>query len=92
MVRRIKRGISPFSPDKTHLHHILVDFISSEDRDSATRKSVLFLFVMQSIFGCAGFMIDSYVFHHEMVPFLALFVFGVIFLVVYNVFTKAMRH
>jgi len=89
MIRRIRRGISPFSPDKTHLHHILVNFISSEDRNSVTKKAVWSLVVMQCFFSFIGLMINRYITQYDIVPFLALFGFSVVFLVVYKVFTKA---
>ncbi len=52
MVRRIRRGRSPFSPDKTHLHHILVKFF-----DMNVRKTVIFLTLLQIMFGGIGYTI-----------------------------------
>jgi UDP-GlcNAc:undecaprenyl-phosphate GlcNAc-1-phosphate transferase len=90
MIRRIKMGISPFSPDKTHLHHILVRFIGDEARKvkviSATRGAVWFLVVVQCVFSCIGLMVDRYItLHTTIVPPLALLGFGAIFVMVYKI-------
>ena len=52
MTRRIKKGFSPFSPDKTHIHHILLKFFYGN-----VIKSVLFLSLMQFLFSICGVMI-----------------------------------
>lgn len=52
MVRRIKKGLSPFSPDKTHIHHILLNFFSKN-----VKKTVLFLSLMQMLFSLVGLML-----------------------------------
>ena len=54
MVRRIKKRISPFSPDKTHIHHILLGFFSKK-----VKTTVLFLVLMQSLFSIAGLMMAN---------------------------------
>lgn len=50
MVRRIRNGKSPFKPDKTHMHHILVKFF-----DNRVKMTVLFLAVLQMIYGGIGY-------------------------------------
>jgi UDP-GlcNAc:undecaprenyl-phosphate GlcNAc-1-phosphate transferase len=52
MNRRIRRGKSPFSPDKTHIHHILLKFL-----DNDVKKTVLFLVLMQVLFSLVGLML-----------------------------------
>jgi len=49
MTRRIRKGKSPFSPDKTHIHHILLNFFGSK-----VKKTVFFLILMQVLFSLVG--------------------------------------
>lgn len=49
MVRRIRKGLSPFSPDKTHIHHILLNFFAHR-----VKKTVFFLALMQLLFSLVG--------------------------------------
>ncbi len=51
MTRRIQRGVSPFSPDKTHLHHKMVDLKKSVDR------SVHILVALQIILSSIGILL-----------------------------------
>lgn len=52
MVRRIRKGKSPFNPDKTHIHHILLGFFSRK-----VKKTVLFISLMQILFSLVGLML-----------------------------------
>lgn len=52
MVRRMRRKLSPFRPDKTHIHHILLDFFSRD-----VKRTVLFLALMQMLFSLVGLML-----------------------------------
>ena len=52
MVRRIRNGKSPFSPDKTHIHHILLNFFQKK-----VKKTIFFLILMQSVFSLFGLML-----------------------------------
>lgn len=52
MIRRIKKGNSPFSPDKTHIHHILLNFFGKK-----VKKTVLFLALIQALFSLTGLML-----------------------------------
>ncbi len=54
MLRRIRKKISPFSPDKTHIHHILLGFFSKK-----VKTTVLFLVLMQCLFSIAGLMMAN---------------------------------
>ena len=93
MIRRIRRGISPFSPDKTHLHHILVKFIGDKDENGAiingTKRSVWFLILLQVIFSSVGIMLSEYIEKYNgFTPFLALVGFGIVFVLTYVIFTS----
>lgn len=52
MTRRIKKKISPFSPDKTHIHHILLQFFKRK-----VKKTVFFIALMQMLFSLVGLML-----------------------------------
>lgn len=54
MLRRIRKKISPFSPDKTHIHHILLGFFSKK-----VKTTVIFLILMQCLFSIAGLMMAN---------------------------------
>jgi len=51
MVRRKRRGGSMFAPDKTHLHHILLNFF-----DGNVKRTVLTLAVIQLIYSLTALM------------------------------------
>jgi len=84
MIRRIRRGKSPFSPDKTHLHHILVKFFENN-----VQKTVIFLSMLQLIFSSIGYMLIGIINkdHHPIVPLLATVGFALMFVVFYMIFT-----
>ena len=84
MVRRIRRRKSPFSPDKTHIHHIMVKFF-----DMNVKKTVGFLVILQIIFSSIGYMIlDSINKTGEAnIPLFALLGFMMMFVLFYMIFT-----
>jgi len=84
MVRRIRRGKSPFKPDKTHLHHILVKFF-----DMNVPKTVYFLVVLQIIFSGIGYMILDTINKGDSknIPLFALLGFVMMFVLFYMIFT-----
>lgn len=88
MTRRVRRGKSPFSPDKTHIHHILLNFFEQK-----VRKTVLFLILLQVLFSTFGlFLVDSYDDMGEgMLSSIALLVFGGINILAYMLFTGMKR-
>ncbi|OAT28952.1 undecaprenyl-phosphate N-acetylglucosaminyl 1-phosphate transferase [Buttiauxella brennerae ATCC 51605] len=52
MVRRLRRGQSPFHPDRDHLHHILI-------RSGLTaRQTVLFASVLTATLACVGMVLS----------------------------------
>lgn len=84
MVRRYRRGKSPFNADKTHIHHILLQFFKNN-----VKKTVLFLIAMQIVFSVVGYVLID-VMRHDMlkwVSLVALIGFGLIFVLFYIIFT-----
>lgn len=70
MIRRIRKGQSPFQADRNHLHHIFLR------AGFSSRQSLLLITSVQAIFSCVGligifFSIPSYIL---MFGFIALFV------------------
>jgi UDP-GlcNAc:undecaprenyl-phosphate GlcNAc-1-phosphate transferase len=55
MIRRKRTGHSIFSPDKLHLHHVLLKFFNGN-----VRKTVIFIAIMQLLFSLAGFNFIDY--------------------------------
>ena len=84
MIRRIRRGKSPFSPDKTHIHHIMVKFF-----DMNVPKTVSFLVILQIIFSSIGYMILSGINKglSEHIPLFATMGFVFMFVLFYMIFT-----
>ena len=92
MIRRKRRGKSPFIADKTHLHHILVKFIGEENEEgniiNGTKRTVWFLVLLQVIFSSVGLILSEYLLvHNYAAPFLALVGFAIIFILTYVIFT-----
>lgn len=88
MVRRIRKGISPSTPDKTHLHHILLKFFGKK-----VKKTVLFIALTQGLFSLVGLMLS---FNSEVIAkgpssFVALLAFGGITVLFYMIFTGMKR-
>ncbi|MEA2048511.1 MAG: MraY family glycosyltransferase [Campylobacterota bacterium] len=54
MVRRKRKGRSMFSADRCHMHHILRHFFAED-----TRKTVLFLATLQSMYSLTGLQLDK---------------------------------
>lgn len=87
MVRRIRNGKSPFSPDKTHIHHILLIFFQKK-----VKKTVSFLILLQVIFSLIGLM---FVGESKVLPFglgfISLVAFVAINALFYMIFTGMKR-
>ncbi|MDX1810151.1 MAG: MraY family glycosyltransferase [Sulfurospirillaceae bacterium] len=85
MIRRIRQGKSPFSPDQTHIHHILIKFF-----DNQVEKTVIFLIILQVIFSSVGYMLIDVIKNdpYRYVPFFSLIGFVLIFILFYMVFTS----
>jgi UDP-GlcNAc:undecaprenyl-phosphate GlcNAc-1-phosphate transferase len=54
MIRRKRRGRSAFSADRCHIHHILRHFFAED-----TKKTVIFLVVLQAIYSITGLQLDK---------------------------------
>jgi UDP-GlcNAc:undecaprenyl-phosphate GlcNAc-1-phosphate transferase len=54
MLRRKMNGRSMFSSDRCHMHHILRHFFAED-----TKKTVLFLAVLQMIYSLTGMQLDK---------------------------------
>lgn len=87
MVRRIRKGKSPFIPDKTHIHHILLNFFQKR-----VRKTVGFLVLLQTIFSLMGLMFvgESKVLSFGL-GFISLLAFIGINVIFYMIFTGMKR-
>jgi UDP-GlcNAc:undecaprenyl-phosphate GlcNAc-1-phosphate transferase len=55
MVRRLRNGKSPFSPDKLHIHHLLLRFFNGN-----VKKTTLFLIMMQTLYSMIGLSFSDY--------------------------------
>ena len=88
MLRRIKSGKSPFSPDKTHIHHILVKFFAMN-----VHQTVVFLVVLQIVFSVIGYMILDSINKNggTNLPVFALLGFIFMFILFYMIFTGINR-
>ncbi|MEA3228084.1 MAG: hypothetical protein U9P38_03325, partial [Campylobacterota bacterium] len=84
MIRRIRRGKSPFNPDKTHLHHILVKFFEMK-----VKRTVLFLVMLQILFSSIGYMLIGIIQQNpnSPAPLVAVLGFGLMFILFYMIFT-----
>ena len=84
MVRRIRRNKSPFSPDKTHIHHIMVKFF-----DMNVKKTVGFLVILQIVFSSIGYMVLDSINKNggQNVPVFAAMGFLFMFIMFYMIFT-----
>ncbi|MCX6811201.1 MAG: hypothetical protein NT039_00700 [Candidatus Berkelbacteria bacterium] len=54
VARRVARGESPFKPDKSHLHHRLLE------AGFSVRSAVIFLWLISLIFGVLGIISTTY--------------------------------
>ncbi len=55
MVRRLRNGKSPFSPDKLHIHHLLLKFFNGN-----VKKTTLLLIMMQTLYSMIGLSFSDY--------------------------------
>ena len=87
MVRRLRKGLSPFSPDKTHIHHILLGFFSKK-----VKKTVGFLLLMQVLFSLVGLLLigDTKILPHGLALF-SLVAFIAVNMLFYMIFTGMKR-
>ncbi|MGA9047362.1 glycosyltransferase family 4 protein [Sulfuricurvum sp.] len=55
MIRRKRNGKSMFSPDKLHMHHILLHFFNGN-----VKKTVLFIVLLQLFYSILGYELSTY--------------------------------
>lgn len=67
MIRRKRTGHSIFSPDKLHLHHILLRFF-----DGNIRKTVVFIVLLQMLYSLMGLEAAAYSFQGYILAFFIL--------------------
>ena len=84
MIRRIRRAKSPFSPDKTHIHHIMVKFF-----DMNVPKTVAFLVILQIVFSSIGYIILDSINKNggANIPLFSVIGFVFMFVMFYMIFT-----
>ena len=70
IIRRILKGVPPFSPDKEHVHHQLMNFNLSQ------RKTVLIIYTINALFSLTTIYYALYD------PKAAMFIYGLLLLVV----------
>ncbi len=73
MVRRKRQGLSAFTPDKTHLHHILLRFFNGN-----VKRAVVALVMMQIAYSMTGMFIME-----EIDQTFVLLLFGINFILIY---------
>ena len=88
MIRRMRKKQSPFSPDKTHIHHILLIFFQKN-----VKTTVLFLILLQILFSLAGLMLglNSQIIGETVVSLMAFLAFIGLMVVFYMIFTGMYR-
>lgn len=88
MIRRIRRGQSPFKPDKTHIHHILYVFLAKN-----TLKTVVFLSLIQLMFCFFGYISARHIelYPKGIVAFSMMLGFFIIVLLAYMFFSGMIR-
>ena len=67
MIRRKRSGKSMFSPDKLHLHHILLNFFSGN-----VRRTVAFIAILQAFYSLVGEALSGYHYQRYVLVFFAL--------------------
>jgi UDP-GlcNAc:undecaprenyl-phosphate GlcNAc-1-phosphate transferase len=77
--RRLKRGVSPFTPDRTHVHHLLMN------AGLGPRRTLVYLVVFAAVLPFVGAVI------HAQLGAIANLVAFVVVLVLYGVFTNRLE-
>ena len=94
IIRRLRKGVSIFKPDQTHIHHLLMKYIGDRDaqgKRTGTRRSVWILVIAQAFFTFAGLQVNHLLAIKYNIALLALIIFllGIVF--VYHISTKIER-
>lgn len=80
MFRRMKRGVSPFTPDRTHIHHLLMN------AGLGPRRTLVYLVAFAVALPCVGAVI-----HAELGPIANLIAFVVV-LFLWGLYTSHLEH
>ncbi len=69
MIRRVRRGVSPFTPGRDHIHHLLID------SGISIKIAVIFIYIGAIICGLIGIFSHVYNFNESImfISFAALF-------------------
>ena len=91
IIRRLRKGVSIFKPDQTHIHHLLMKYIGDRDaqgKRTGTRRSVWILVSAQAFFTFAGLEVNHLLAIQYNIALLAFIIFllGIVF--VYHISTK----
>jgi len=70
MIRRMRKGQSPFYPDRTHLHHLLMHLGLSG------KQALVVIIMFATAMGSIGILIDSYMVesYYSFAAFTAIFI------------------
>lgn len=79
MIRRIRKGQSPFQPDREHLHHIC------QRLGLSSSSSLIVICFMASLMAFVGIISDYYAFNETMMFAFFLLTFGVYFYVITHI-------
>ena len=92
VIRRIKKGHSILSPDKTHIHHILLRYFGDRDfagkRTNGNRRTAWLLVFVQFLFSSIGLVLHWMIPENPLVPIVALIGFFLGFVLLYAVVVR----
>ena len=73
-VLRVRKGKSPFSPDKTHIHHLLLRIGYSHKRIALTTMTIQIVISLISVF--VGFVLEDLFYIFYIIAMWLVFVFA----------------
>jgi len=90
--RRLKHGIHIFQPDKTHFHHLLLEYFGDRDENGKTingnRRTVWVLTIVQIFFSFIGLWINSLITNDNNIAIIALIALILVFFITYELVKK----
>lgn len=88
MIRRIKYKKSPFVADKTHIHHLLIEFFGS------AKQTTIFLMMSQAIFCLLGYVVARHIESYPMglFPLAMIISFVILTTMAYMLFTTILKN
>lgn len=88
VIRRIKKGHSILSPDKTHIHHIVLRYFGDRDfagkRTNGNRRTAWLLVFVQLLFSVVGLVFHWMIPENPQLPIIALIGFLLGFIILYK--------